>query len=917
MKNFKKFISKNIIYIILFILINILFLKFFSNYSEIELKVQFEKPVDNIYLFYDNLKDIEKEYPFDDNNMKVKNFISNDYTYEFKIPNKNINKIRIDFGQESQKIVIKELFIKKSLYKKVQITQKEFTKIFSVLNDIKNVNFDGNKISFESIGNDPFIASYNTFQDINLYFDYIYILFMEICIFINIYIVKFIKQKNKKILNFITNSISNLKRKSNLLTTFCCLILGICISFIIEFFILKTIYSVESFSYLRFYFFSIVFFYIDILLLFDLNKIVKYRYFLAFLLLILLVLGKFSGSSLGFYDGMLHDNTKEYKNSTLLGTPRGIRGDEWATEKPLYFAQIMGNNKLEYFNNNLYLKGGDMVISAFAPVNDLIIITRLDLLGFLFLEKDYAFSFYWNLRLILLFMALFEFFYLFTKKNTWYSIIFSTCIFFAPPIQWWLSQTTMIMIYSGLYFLVLYNYFLIDKKVIRRIFYSVGMVLFSLIYIFSLYPAIQIPLGIIFLTILVYISFKNKKDFLKRETLLLIFFILLIDVLFLYRFFSKSSNAINTMMNTVYPGKNRPWIPLNWDYELSQVVNLFTSIKAPNFLNQSELSQFWIVFPFLPIVIIRDYFLKRKITLSFLLFIVSSLLFIISRVEYNFFIARILFLGATYPVRLTLVYGLGYSISLFLYLHETFSETRKENNEKNSLLLSVIIFLMILFFVSFSKNILEYFLSIKIGLFLLVSFFVFYCYIGYNLLLNNNRSNKFFLYLFLILNISSTVMVNPLVSGTDSMFEKTLMKEIRRLNCDDNGRWLVSGSPTIANLVAAQGVSRISGTYYYPDLELIKIIDPTGENFNILNQFAHLDIRLSNYNKLEKIKEDTDIRKVDGTNRIVYIDITTLENLGIKYIVSNEPLNSEIIKKNNIKLVFSSDMDSWKIYKLT
>ncbi|MGP1597912.1 DUF7657 domain-containing protein [Peptoanaerobacter stomatis] len=916
MKNLKKFISNNVLYILLFILFNIILFNFLSNYSVIKLKLQFEKTTDKIYLFYDNLKDIEKEYPFDDSNMKVKDVVSNGTTYEFIIPNKNVNKIRIDFGQESQKVVIKELIYKNMLYEELKITQKDFNKVFQIRNDIENVNFDENEIFFDSIGSDPYIASYNFLEGINTSFDYKFFLFVEICILIFIIIIKFIKQKYRKMLYFTANYILFLKKKSNLLTFFCCVISGICIAFIIEFFILKIIYSIGSFSYLRFYFFSIVFSYISILLFFDLNKIVRYRYFIALTLLILLVSGKFSGSSLGFYDGMLLDNTKDYKNSTLLGTPRGIRGDEWATEKPLYFAQIMSENKLEYFNTNLYLKGGDMVISAFAPVKDIIIVTRLDLLGFLFLEKDYAFSFYWNLRLILLFMALFEFFYLFTKKNAWYSIVFATCIFFAPPIQWWLSQTIIIMIYSGLYFIVLYNNFLIDKNKYREIFYSIGMALFSLIYIFSLYPAVQIPLGIVFLTLLIYISFENRKEFFTNKTFLLYLFILVIDALFIYRFFSKSAVAINTMMNTVYPGKNRPWIPLNWDYELSQIVNLFTSIKAPNFLNQSELSQFWIVFPFLPIVIIRNYFLKRKITLSFLLFIVSSLLFIISRVEYNFFIARILFLGATYPVRLTLVYGFGYSISLFLYLFEAFSETRKENNEKNSLLLSVIVFLMILFFVSFSKNILEYFLSIKIGLFLLVSFFVFYCYIGYNLLLNNNRSNTFFLYLFLILNVSSTVMVNPLVSGTDSMFEKTLMKEIRRLNYDDNGRWLVSGSPTIANLVAAQGVSRISGTYYYPDLELIKIIDPTGENFNILNQFAHLDIRLSNSNKLEKIKEDTDIRKVDGTNRIVYIDITTLENLGIKYIVSNEPLNSEIVKKNNIKLVFSSDMDSWKIYKL-
>ncbi len=279
---------------------------------------------------------------------------------------------------------------------------------------------------------------------------------------------------------------------------------SIVLSLSIEFVVLKTILyvsqllsidslcrllgNVNKFSIIRSYFFFIFSLLIVSLRVIDREKLLKYRYLVALIVFLCLVSGKFTGSSLGFYDYLITDNTVEYSCSTLLGIPRGIRGDEWATEKPMYFAQALSKNPFQYFNEKLGFEGYDMVVSGFSPIKDVLILTRPDLWGFLFLSKDYAFSFYWNLRLLLLFMSVFEFIYFFGKKDGYIAFLSAVIVVFSPPVQWWLSQSLMIMIYSALFFLVCYmKFFEREGLCKRKIFLFVCMVFFSNIYIYLLF----------------------------------------------------------------------------------------------------------------------------------------------------------------------------------------------------------------------------------------------------------------------------------------------------------------------------------------------------------------------------------------------------------------------------------------------
>lgn len=674
----------------------------------------------------------------------------------------------------------------------------------------------------------------------------------------------------------------------------------------------------EEFSIPRIYFFSIILFAGLLLCHLKLQKIYKYRYVLALILLFLLVAGKLSGSSLGCYDNILLDNTENYIESTLLGIPQGLRGDEWATEKPYYFAQE--NTDYAYFNTNMMLDGCDMVVSAFAPVKNIMILTRPDLLGFLFLPRDYAFSFYWNLRILILFMASFELAAMLTQKNK-YGVIFGLFICFAPPVQWWLSQVIIIIIWSGEYFIVLFNKMLNENRKLKKYLYLLLASWMALIYIFTLYPAVQVPMGYIFAGMLLYLIVKNwnRKPFCMGHLCCYGFMICVIGCFCMY-YYKMSGKAMATILNTIYPGKSRSWMPLNWDYELLQLVNPMTWCKYLQSVNNCEASQYY---SFAPFVIVGLLFLlakktdkkEPKILLIKILVIISSLLWMISYLPVMPLFNKVTLLSFTYPVRILLASGYGFMLALVMILsvhqEKIFAEEKKVKR-----IIAVGMYMCLIVF-AMNSNLLKEYLGegsiAKISILLLSGVYI---YMGYLFLLGTVKTYNWFVVLFLVLSVVSTAFINPVTYGTDSMFEKVAMKEIRKINETGKGRWMVSGNTTIANLVTAQGVARVNGTYYYPDIKMMEIIDPEHEYENMWNQYAHIDMRLTEgKNYITQYDKEIDMT-LNGVDRIIYINIDTAEKLNIRYIFTKYDVPVNYVKSGQIIELYKNEIDQWTIYKI-
>ena len=897
----------------------------------------------SLNVFYDN--GAIADYRFDDNHMSsTYNVNIGEQSIYVPIPVENMNRLRIDFGTIPSTISLSKITLHVSPYQEYIFSGEALKEYMPVTNDIENITQDGDVVVYQVTGQDGFIAAKEDLLGAVPISNTNNALLWGVCSILAAVVLAFIDVILRYVVGLCVRIVQNVK---NVWNSVCspqsfgqivggialCLITAVGIALLIDGVILKLIYWLatalsmdtlsryftagQNFSLIRaVFFFNIVFVGMLVCWL-GKKKAVRWRYLLAGVLLVLMTIGKYTGSSLGFYDGMLMGNTDEYDCSTLLGIPQGIRGDEWATEKPYYFAQVNGGDDLPYYNYNMMLEGADMVVHAFAPVKDIITLFRPSLLGFLFLPAENAFAFYWWAKLIALFMASFEICRLLSNKVK-YGVFGAIIISCAPAIRWWLSQSSTEIYIYGFFALVCYSNYLNSRKKISEYLLLIGVFYFLTCYIFTIYPACQVPMAYIMLAIVIWITYKNwdKNPFsLKRIACYIIATIPFAAIII--RFLIMSGPALKKMLNTVYPGTARPWVSLDPEYPLYQLINPFTAIiQHPNFSNSCEISQFYCFAAVLiPLVIWLTYRYRKKMLLPSLLCGMSTFLLVIAWMPQIPFLNKATLLSMSYPVRILIPCGIGYTWTIISLLPMMEQEILGLSRKK-SIIFSSSAWMFLLIASTNSEKVFQYFLSFRFGTFLLICIITIFCFMGYLLMQGGKKACISFMGLLCALNFISTICIDPITFGTDSMFEKTTMQEIRRLDDEDSGRWMVSGSPTIGNLVTAQGVARVSGTYYYPDWEMMEIIDPIHEFEQYWNQFAHIDMRLTIGDNEISILDYEKSEKVDGTNRIVYINIDTAKELGVKYIFTCVGVPEELVEDGQLKLVYDDPIDTWDIYKI-
>ena len=897
----------------------------------------------SLSVFYDN--GAITDYRFDDNHMSsTYNVNMGEQSIYVPIPIENMNRLRIDFGTIPSTISLSKITLHVSPYQEYTFSGEALIKYLPVTNDIGNITQDGDMVIYQVTGHDGFIAAQedllgavpisNTDKAMRWIVCSVFV--AVVFAFIDV-VFRYLTGLSSRIVRNVRkvwNSVCNPQSFGQIVGGIAlCLIIAAGSALLIDGVFLKLLYRLaaglsmdtlsryfaagQKFSLIRaIFFFNLTF--VGLLACWlGKKKAVRWRYLLAIVLLVLMTIGKYTGSSLGFYDGMLLGNTEEYECSTLLGIPQGIRGDEWATEKPYYFAQVNGGDDLPYYNTNMMLEGADMVVHAFAPVKDIITLFRPSLLGFLFLPSENAFAFYWWAKLIALFMASFEICRLLSGRVK-YGVLGAIVFSFAPAVRWWLSQSLAEIYIYGFWAVVCYAYYLkIEKKGLRAL-SLIGVFYFLTCYIFTIYPACQVPVAYVLLAIVIWVLYKNwdKKPFSKRRVVSYIIaatpFIGIVA-----RFIMMSGPALKTMLNTVYPGTERPWISLEWGHPLYQLINPFTAlIQHPSFSNSCEISQFYsFAVVLIPLVAWLTYRYRKKMLLPALLCGASTFLLVIAWIPQIPLLNKITLLSMSYPVRILIACGIGYTLTIVSLLPMMEQEICGLSRKK-SIILAGIAWMLLLIAATNNEKVFQYFLSFRFGTFLLVCTITLFCFMGYLLLQGGKKSCMCFMSMLCVLNIASTICIDPITCGTDSMFEKTTMQTIRQLDAEDSGRWMVSGSPTIGNLVTAQGVARVSGTYYYPDWEMMEIIDPKHEYENYWNQYAHIDMRLTTGENKVSILDEEKSEKVEGTNRIIYINMETAKKLGIKYIFTCVDLPEEYIQSGQVQLVYQDNVDPWVIYKV-
>ncbi len=612
--------------------------------------------------------------------------------------------------------------------------------------------------------------------------------------------------------------------------------------------------------------------------------IYKYRFVLSFLLLIMLVSFKISGSSMGCWKLFLGDG----ESGIRLGEPRVWRSDEWGTLTPLCFRQQY--NTLGAYNRYSQTLGSiltDNMLVYGQPSWDILTLFRPFYWGYLFFGSERGLSWFWCSRLIVLFLSWFELGMLITDGQKKLSVMLSVCVSFAPFLQWWFAINGLVemLIYGGC-FVLGSNYLVSHTFNPRKIAVAVGMAVCAVGYVLTFYPTWMVPVAWGFVPLFLWvIIWKFDRKVLRRVDVVPWLLIFVITAAGLTVLAVTSWDVIKAELNSVYPG-NAPsssggtglwWmmkypISLVSRFSMNELIVENSSIIC--FAPAGFILALW--------VIIKE---KKKDPLLILLLGLNLFLAWYYCVGIPKWLAKMLLLSFVNSNRGPQVLGF---LRLTLFVRAV---ALKEKAPKRwlaalaAVISSAVPMRLALGFTKYEPGGLryEYFdTAEKIVVVWAILAVVFY-------LLYRARKSKYTMAVLGVCTVvlASSIWINPVAKGVPEITKSETMQQIRDLVKEDpQAIWLVVDMAYPAtNIPAMAGADCLNTTQTYPQKKRWEMLDPEGEYEDIYNRYCHIRASLGSKTMLELVSTD-------------YVEVTLspedLKKLNIRYIVSTNDFDEKI-----------------------
>ena len=612
--------------------------------------------------------------------------------------------------------------------------------------------------------------------------------------------------------------------------------------------------------------------------------IYKYRFVLSFLLLIMLVSFKISGSSMGCWKLFLGDG----ESGIRLGEPRVWRSDEWGTLTPLCFRQQY--NTLGAYNRYSQTLGSiltDNMLVYGQPSWDILTLFRPFYWGYLFFGSERGLSWFWCSRLIVLFLSWFELGMLITDGQKKISVMLSVCVSFAPFLQWWFAINGLVeMLIYGACFVLGSNYLVSRAFNPRKIAVAVGMAVCAVGYVLTFYPTWMVPVAWGFVPLFLWVViWKFNRNVLRRVDVVPWLLIFVITAAGLTVLAVTSWDVIKAELNSVYPG-NAPsssggtglwWmmkypISLVSRFSMNELIVENSSIIC--FAPAGVILALW--------VIIKE---KKKDPLLILLLGMNLFLAWYYCVGIPKWLAKILLLSFVNSNRGPQVLGF---LRLTLFVRAV---ALKEKAPKRwlaalaAVISSAVPMRLALGFTKYEPGGLryEYFdTAEKIVVVWAILAVVFY-------LLYRARKSKYTMAVLGVCTVvlASSIWINPVAKGVPEITKSETMQQIRDLVKEDpKAIWLVVDMAYPAtNIPAMAGADCLNTTQTYPQKTRWEMLDQEGECEDIYNRYCHIRASLGSKTMLELVSTD-------------YVEVTLspedLKKLNIRYIVSTNDFDERI-----------------------
>ena len=635
-----------------------------------------------------------------------------------------------------------------------------------------------------------------------------------------------------------------------------------------------------------------------------LDTIIKFRFLIAILIFMFLVVFKIHGSSIGCWDMYTSEKIDETEKSILIGKDRSVRSDEWTVQATYYMAQAMSDEFYPLYNTNIMDDGLNMILAYNSPVANLSILGKPFNWGFLLLGKEYGLSWYWSFKIIALMLLSFEISMILTKKMKGLSILSSFWIAFSPAIQWWFMQHVGDTIFFALAMIVAFYKYIenINNSKWKKLAFSLMFAFSAIGFALVIYPAFQVPLAyliLVFMAVIYFGMFKRPK--LKREDYIFVSMIILIIGIVLGQFLLTSIDAIKATLETVYPGKR---VSTGGGAEIFRyaefMINTYIPFKDTNYLNNCEISSFINFFVGSTLVLFIAIRKKVKnIGIGVALFSVAILQFIWTVIPFNEGIAKITFLSYVPTERMMLMFSFTAMLLSIWAIGVVFRE--RIISPLVGFIIAIINFsvygLLIL------KSPYREYVSFK---YLIILFSI---YLIINISIFVKWKNTFFVMMAALVFMSG-MTVNPVVKGVGAIYNKTLSKAIIEIEeSDPDSVWLAEGDGTKGEFIYANGAKAINGTHFYPTLSTWEKISKNYDDETIYNRYAHVKISLTT-DKTEFSLEHPDAFKIE-------LNANELEELQIEYIVTKNDLSNILHETNiNFEEIYHSEIDNNRIYKI-
>lgn len=637
----------------------------------------------------------------------------------------------------------------------------------------------------------------------------------------------------------------------------------------------------------------------------------KFRYPLILVLFLICVIFEIHGSSIAQLSLFNVDS-----HNSLLGISRVIRSDEFNVNTVMAFSQY--HNGFSYFSSILRATPTDMFLLYGQPVWNLVGLFRPFHWGYLFLTPGKGLSFFWVGRLLGLLLVSFEMGMFLTKENKTLSLAYALLLTFSPLVQWWFSVNGLVeMLIFGQLAILLINYYMNTISYKKRLLCTLGLIISIGAFLLAVYPAWEIPLAYIFLTLSIAIFLLNKKSFKysKKDLILSLLFVTILGLSMFY-IFLKSHQTIISLLNTSYPGLRNYVGGGNFLYAFDYMGSLFYSIIPQRF--NVQVNNFSFIISFFPLSIILyiivTFVQKQKDIILNSLMVIYVFLGSYYLFSWPAIIGKVTLLGKSTDFRLLVILsfldllilirsmGLLKHINFNIFKSKIFSKFNALFKNRFSFVLGFLMAGIILFISIWASNF--HYNMFMIMILMIIFGFSFFFILNSG---ENKKAQTGFLVCILIISFTGGALVNPIESGVNVYFNQAPIQEVSHIvQNDPNATWIVEGNGIYIDELIPVGAHTLNSVNTYPNLKAWSSLDSNNKNRSVYNRYAHVPTFLT--------KDNTSFNLIQADVFSLSLNVNDLKKLNVSYVFTKNDLSGLNSDKVNFNKIY--DHDGYKIYNI-